>query len=110
MLGDTREAIAAEKLAVARPGAVVVLPDEEFASLVAGHEVRRRRCPRGGLGVPRPADGPREVEVALPGRLERRGDEVRDGAHNPDGARWLADRLEPGRYTIVASVLRGQGC
>ena len=42
----------------------------------------------------------------LPGRLEQRGDEVRDGAHNPDGARWLADRLEPGRYTIVASVLR----
>src|SRR5205823_5276963 len=31
VLGDTREAIAREKLAVASPGAVVVLPDEEFA-------------------------------------------------------------------------------
>ena len=29
----------------------------------------------------------REVEVSLPGRLERRGEEVWDGAHNPDGAR-----------------------
>ena len=39
VLGDTREQIAAEKLAVAGPGAVVVLPDDEFAHLVEG-EVR----------------------------------------------------------------------
>ena len=39
VLGETRGEIAREKLAVAREGAVVVLPDEEFAPLVAGHEV-----------------------------------------------------------------------
>ena len=43
----------------------------------------------------------------LAGRLARRGEEVRDGAHNPAGARWLADRLEPeGSYVVVASILR----
>ena len=48
----------------------------------------------------------REVEVALPGRLERRGDEIRDGAHNADGARWLVARLDRDDYTVVASILR----
>ena len=105
VLGETREAVAAEKLAVAKPGAVVVLPDEEFAPLVAANEVLiggAREAASAFLGRPATAG----VEVALPGRLERRGDEIRDGAHNPDGARWLADRLAPGRYAIVASVLR----
>src|SRR6478752_59457 len=36
VLGSTRQAIAAEKLAVAPPGATVVLPDDEFAGLVPG--------------------------------------------------------------------------
>src|SRR5436305_872164 len=40
VLGDTREQIAAEKLAVAGPGAVVVLPDDEFAGLVPDNDVR----------------------------------------------------------------------
>ena len=40
-----------------------------------------------------------EVEVTLPGRLERRGDEVWDGAHNADGVRWLAARLDRDDYT-----------
>ena len=105
VLGDTRDAIAAEKLAVARPGAVVVLPDLEFAALVPDREVvvgGAREAASAFLG--RTTDA--QVEVDLPGRLERRGDEVRDGAHNADGARWLADRLEPARFTIVASVLR----
>ena len=49
----------------------------------------------------------REVEISLPGRLERReGGEIRDGAHNPDGARWLAAQLERSDYTVVASILR----
>ena len=30
-----------------------------------------------------------DVDVELPGRLEKRPGEVRDGAHNPDGVRWL---------------------
>ncbi len=36
VLGDTVEAIAAEKLAVASPDSVVVLPDDTFAHLVPG--------------------------------------------------------------------------
>jgi len=48
-----------------------------------------------------------EVEVSLPGRLERRGpDEVRDGAHTPEAVAWLLDQLEPREWTIVASILR----
>ena len=48
-----------------------------------------------------------QVEVSLPGRLERRGpDEVRDGAHTPEAVEWLLARLEPREWTIVASILR----
>ena len=44
--------------------------------------------------------------VALPGRLERRPGEIRDGAHNPDGLAW-ADRAvcPPPSYTVCASIL-----
>jgi dihydrofolate synthase/folylpolyglutamate synthase len=46
--------------------------------------------------------------VALPGRLERRGEaplEIRDGAHNLDGIGWLLPRVPDRRYVIVASIL-----
>jgi len=107
VLGDTEEQIAREKLAVAHAARTVVLPDERFAALVPpGRAVRlggAREAAAAFLGhAPRPAPAPE-----LAGRLERRGDEVRDGAHNPAGARWLADRLEPeGPYVVVASILR----
>lgn len=104
VLGTTREQIAAEKLAVVQEGTVAVLPDEEFASL-AGPDVvvgGAREAAAAFLG--RPVE--REVAVALPGRMERRGEEVRDGAHNADGARWLVDRLDRSDYTVVASILR----
>jgi dihydrofolate synthase/folylpolyglutamate synthase len=39
VLGDTVEAIAREKLAVAREGAILVLPDETYAPFVGGNEV-----------------------------------------------------------------------
>lgn len=121
VLGATREEIAREKLAVAREGCVVVLPDDEFAYLVPGCEIR--------LGGPREAAEAflsraieREVDVSLPGRFERRPGEVRDGAHNPDGVRYLVEALRGsaprGRvdrdeavhdrshdHTIVASIL-----
>ena len=42
----------------------------------------------------------------LPGRLERRLDDVFDGAPNPDGAAWLTARLERDDYTLVVSILR----
>ena len=43
--------------------------------------------------------------VSLPGRFERRAGEVRDGAHNPDGARHLVDQLDGDDFTVVASIL-----
>jgi dihydrofolate synthase / folylpolyglutamate synthase len=104
VLGETREEIAAEKLAVVQEGTVAVLPDEEFARL-AGPDVvvgGAREAAEAFLGRPLS----REVEVSLPGRLERRGDEVWDGAHNSDGAAWLVARLDRSDYTVVASILR----
>jgi dihydrofolate synthase/folylpolyglutamate synthase len=101
VLGDTREAIAREKLAVAGPNTLVVLPDEEWGELVGHHVVGgAREAAAAFLG-----HEPRDVEVSLPGRLERRPGELRDGAHNADGARWLAERAEPADV-IVCSVLR----
>ena len=104
VLGESRELIAAEKLAVAGPGAVVVLPDDEFVSLVPGNDVRM-----GGAREAAEAFLGRPVELAdasLPGRLEVRDGEVRDGAHTPDAVDWLLDRLpEPHDYVVVASIL-----
>jgi dihydrofolate synthase / folylpolyglutamate synthase len=104
VLGESRELIAAEKLAVARLGATVVLPDDEFAHLVTGNDVRvggAREAAEAFLGRP--------VELAdaqLPGRLEVRDGEVRDGAHTPDAVEWLLERLpEPHDYVVVASIL-----
>jgi dihydrofolate synthase / folylpolyglutamate synthase len=104
VLGDTVEAIAREKLAVAREDSVVVLPDETYASLVPGRRIvigGAREAAEGFVGHPIEA----EPEVVLPGRLEEREGEVRDGAHNPHGVRYLLERLPPGYYTVVASIL-----
>jgi dihydrofolate synthase/folylpolyglutamate synthase len=104
VLGSTLEAIAREKLAVAREDAVVVLPDRTYESLVSGREIRiggAREAAEALLGR-RIAARP---DVTLPGRLERRGSEIRDGAHNPDGARYLVEHLPASDYTIVASIL-----
>jgi dihydrofolate synthase/folylpolyglutamate synthase len=104
VLGETREQIAAEKLAVATPEATVILPDEEFAHLVRG-EIRIGGAAEAGealLGERRPL-----ADAALPGRLELRGTEVRDGAHTPEAVDWLLERLpEPHDYVVVASILR----
>jgi len=104
VLGATREAIAAEKLAVARPGAIVVLPDAEFDRLVPAAEVRT-----GGAAEAAEAFLGRPVvlaEASLPGRFELRGEEVWDGAHTPEAVDWLLQRLpEPGNYVVVASIL-----
>jgi dihydrofolate synthase/folylpolyglutamate synthase len=106
VLGDTREKIAPEKLAVARPGATVVLPDDEWRGLVPQNRVvigGAREAAAAFVGHPIAE----EVEVLLAGRLERRGpDEVRDGAHTPEAVEWLLARLEPRRWTIVVSMLR----
>lgn len=103
VLGETREQIAAEKLAVAGPHATVVLPDGEFEALVPGTVL---------IGGPREAASaflghPVELaEARLPGRFELRDGEVRDGAHTPEAVDWLLERLPaPGDYVVVASIL-----
>jgi dihydrofolate synthase/folylpolyglutamate synthase len=119
VLGDTREAIAAEKLAVVQPGAAVVLGDPEWAELARENRAARVDLPGASnlaLAVaaaeaflgrevdPHAADG-----IALPGRLERRGEEpleIWDGAHNLAGVGYLLPRL-PVRedWVVVASIL-----
>ena len=106
VLGDTREAIAREKLAVATSDAIVVLPDAEFAHLVPGRQLVLGGA-RDAAGVFLGAGVEGEVAVELPGRLERRSDsEIWDGGHNPDGLDWALPRLPAGSYTVVASILR----
>jgi dihydrofolate synthase/folylpolyglutamate synthase len=104
VLGDTRGAIAAEKLAVAGPDATVVLPDDEFVHLVPGRATiigGARDAAEAFLGRPTEL-----AEATLPGRLELRPDEVRDGAHTPEAVDWLLERLpEPHAYVVVASIL-----
>jgi dihydrofolate synthase/folylpolyglutamate synthase len=105
VLGDTREEIAREKLAVVRRGATVVLPDDEWRDLVRAAQVvlgGAQQAAEAFLG--RAIDA--EAEVSLPGRLERRGpDEIRDGAHTPEAVEWLLARIERREWTIVASIL-----
>jgi dihydrofolate synthase/folylpolyglutamate synthase len=118
VLGDTREQIAAEKLAVIRPGATVVLGEPEWEPLArsegAGAVVVAARsnlalataAAESFLG--RPVDPHVAEAVALPGRLERRGEaplEIWDGAHNMAGIGWLLPRLPDRRYVVVASIL-----
>jgi dihydrofolate synthase/folylpolyglutamate synthase len=104
VLGETREAIAAEKLAVAGPRATVVLGEPEWESLVPGRTIVHggaREAAEAFLG--RPVE--HEVDVVLPGRLERRGEEVWDGAHTPDAVDWLVERLPRRDYVLCVSVL-----
>ncbi len=104
VLGETREEIAAEKLAVVQEGTVAVLPDGEFAALAGPNVVLGGAREAAAAFLGRAVAG--DVTVTLPGRMERRGDEIWDGAHNPDGAAWLAEHLPPGERVVVASILR----
>lgn len=104
VLGSSLEEIAREKLAVAREDSIVVLPDDAYADLVPGREIRiggAREAAEAFVGRRIEAD----VEIVLPGRLERRDGEIRDGAHNPHGVRYLVERLPPEDFTLVVSIL-----
>ena len=115
VLGTTREAIAAEKLAVTRPGCTVVLGEPEWEELARAAGAGRVLVETSGsLAVAlaaagaflgEPVDGAAAERVTLPGRLERRPGEIRDGAHNPGGVRWLVEHLPPDDYTVMASML-----
>ena len=103
VLGMTRELIAAEKLAVVQEGTIAVLPDDEFAALARPNVVLGGAREAAVAYLGRPIAG--DVEVSLPGRLERRGDEIWDGAHNAEGAAWLVERLPDGDRVVLASIL-----
>jgi dihydrofolate synthase/folylpolyglutamate synthase len=116
VLGTTRPAIAAEKLAVVQPGSTVVLGESEWEDLarangaadviVAGRSNLALALAAAEAFVGRPVDG--HVDVELPGRLERRGHdplEIWDGAHNLAGLGYSLPRLPSGQYVVVASIL-----
>jgi dihydrofolate synthase/folylpolyglutamate synthase len=105
VLGESLEKIAKEKLAVAHAARIVVLADNTHALLVpAGARVEiggAREAAAAFLG--RPVAG--EVEAVLPGRMERRGTEVWDGAHTPEAVEWLLARLPDRDYVLCVSLL-----
>ena len=118
VLGDTREAIAAEKLAVVQPGCTVVLSEPEWRELAEENgaaEVVVTARSNLALAVAaaesflgRPVDPHAADSVALPGRLERRGEsplEIWDGAHNLAGIGWLLPRLPSVRTRLDARLL-----
>jgi dihydrofolate synthase / folylpolyglutamate synthase len=122
VLGETREAIAAEKLAVVQPGCAVVLGEPEWRELaeengaaevvVTGRSNLALAVVAAESFLARPVDPHAADAVVLPGRLERRGEqplEIWDGAHNLAGIGWLLPRLPPapaGGWTVLASILR----
>jgi dihydrofolate synthase/folylpolyglutamate synthase len=123
VLGDTRQAIAAEKLAVVQPGCTVVLAEEEWrelagengaAAVVAtAHSNLALAIAAAESFLGRPVDPHAADGVELPGRLERRGEsplEIWDGAHNLAGVGWLLPRLPRAAagWTVVCSILRAK--
>jgi dihydrofolate synthase / folylpolyglutamate synthase len=118
-LGETREEIAAEKLAVVQEGAAVVLCEPEWdplarssgaaTTVLTGRSNLALAVAAAETFVGAPVDASTTDAVQLPGRLERRGDaplEIWDGAHNLDGVGWLLPRLPDRRYVVVVSILR----
>jgi dihydrofolate synthase / folylpolyglutamate synthase len=118
VLGTTRETIAAEKLAVVSPGAVVVLGEPEWEAtarargaegvVVAGSSSLALAIAAAETFLSRPVDPHAAEDVVAPGRFERVGEaplEIWDGAHNLAGVGWLLGRLPTARYAVVASIL-----
>jgi dihydrofolate synthase/folylpolyglutamate synthase len=118
VLGDTREAIAAEKLAVVRPGATVVLAEPEWQPVATANGAATVvltapsnlalavAAAEAFLGASVAAGS--VAEVTLPGRLERRSEqplEIWDGAHNLAGVAYLLPRVPEREYVLVSSIL-----
>jgi dihydrofolate synthase/folylpolyglutamate synthase len=116
-LGSTREEIAAEKLAVVREGATVVLGEPEWEPAAKERGAGEIVLARGNLELAVAAASAfvgKRVEpgaadsVALPGRFEVMGSaplEIWDGAHNPEGVRFLLELLPERDYVLVCSVV-----
>jgi dihydrofolate synthase / folylpolyglutamate synthase len=118
VLGDTREQIAAEKLAVVQPGSTVVLGEPEWEGLarangaatvvVTGRSNIACAVAAAESFLGRPVDAAPAQELRLPGRLERVSDsplEIWDGAHNPNGVGYLLARVPTRDYVVVCSIL-----
>jgi dihydrofolate synthase/folylpolyglutamate synthase len=118
VLGDTREVIAEEKLAVVRSGSTVVLGQEEWRGIaeangaaivvVAGSSNLALAVAAAESFLGRLVDPHAAEHVTLPGRLERRGEEpleIWDGAHNLAGVGYLLPRLPDRDYVLVCSIL-----
>jgi dihydrofolate synthase/folylpolyglutamate synthase len=115
VLGSTRAEIATEKLAVVRAGSHVVIgqPEWEDAAWASGAATVvvepggavALACAAAESFLGTPIDPGPATTVALPGRFERREREIRDGAHNPDGVRYLVERLGNEDYVVVAGIL-----
>lgn len=119
VLGDTREAIAGEKLAVVSPGARVVVGEPEWAEpariagaglveVVSGSNLALAVTAAEAF-LDEPVDPAVAEAVRVPGRLEYRGErplEIWDGAHNLAGVGYLLARLPSRSYTLVVSILR----
>jgi dihydrofolate synthase / folylpolyglutamate synthase len=106
VLGDTSDQIAQEKLAVAHVARVVVVSDNKYAQFVP----KSANIVTGGAREAAEAFLGHSIShhphVHLPGRLERRGRELWDGAHNPAGTSWLRAQLGPDGYdAVVCSIL-----
>ena len=105
VLGETREEIAHEKLAVAHAARVVVMSDNTFEELVPDDAAivigGAREAAEAFLGRSIEHD----VDVSLAGRLERRDGEIRDGAHTPEAVDWLLARIPARDYVLCVSIL-----
>jgi dihydrofolate synthase/folylpolyglutamate synthase len=110
LLGETRAAIAAEKLAVVPPGGVVVVGEPGWEGFVPQARTLKQVTVAGTyqdqnravalaaveLALGRPIDARPMDAVRIPGRMEVRGLdplEIWDGAHNPAGMRRLVSEL-----------------
>jgi len=122
LLGTTREAIAAEKLAVVPEGGTLVVGEAAWAGLApqarsvevvraeGTYQDQNRAVAQAAVEIAlgRAVDPAPMARVRVPGRMEVRGSEpleVWDGAHNPDGmARLVAElpALVEGRSPRVA--------
>ena len=118
VLGDTREAIAAEKLAVVQPGRPscsatpsgrqLARENGAAAVVVAGRSNLALAAAAAEAFLGRDVDPHAAEDVALPGRLERRGEqplEIWDGAHNLAGVGYLLPRLPDREYVLCCSIL-----
>jgi len=110
LLGDTREKIAAEKLAVVPGGGIVIAGEEGWDGLVpqarsvtvtsvgGSFQDQNRAVAEAAAeaALGRPVDASRLSRITVPGRFEIRGRdplEIWDGAHNPAGMQRLVAEL-----------------